>query len=126
MSQLFKLALGVMTFCAAAFGQTGMLAVDIENVVVYNQDTADVTKWASNPEMTDPLASQNFVPVIWLADVVAVNGAPARGPWTVRGTSLFRSTTLTPGQAIADSSSTFFFDWIVDIILPDGRPVGTI
>jgi len=39
---------------------------------------------------------------------------------------LFRSTTLTPGRAIADSGSAFFFDWIVDLILPDGRPVGTI
>ena len=126
MYQLFKLALGAITFFEAAFGQTSVLAVDIENIVVYNQDTADVTKWATSPEQTDPLVSQNFVPIIWLADVVAVNGIPAKGTWTVRGTSLVRSTTLTPGQAIADSSSFFFFDWIVDLILPDGRPVGTI
>src|SRR5206468_10214543 len=59
-------------------------------------------------------------------DVVAVNGVPAKGTWTVRGTTLVRSTTLTPGQAVADSGSFFFFDWIVDLILPDGRQVGTI
>src|SRR2546428_2149728 len=126
MNHLFKLALGAIAFSAAALGQTSILAVDIENIVIYNQDTGDVTKWASNPERTDPLPSQNFVPIIWLADVVAVNGVPAKGTWTVRGTSLVRSTTLTPGQAIADSGSFFFFDWIVDLILPDGRPVGTI
>ena len=126
MNQLLKLALVAITFCAAAFGQTSILAIDIENIVVYNQDTADVTKWASIPEKTDPLASQNFVPIIWLADVVAVNGVPAKGTWTVRGTTLVRSTTLTPGQAVADSGSFFFFDWIVDLILPDGRQVGTI
>ena len=126
MIQHFKLALGALPFCAAAFSQTSILAVDIENIVNYNQDTADVTKWATTAEQTDPLVSQNFVPIIWLADVVAVNGVLAKGTWTVRGTSLVRSTTLTPGQAIADSSSFFFFDWIVDLILPDGRPVGTI
>jgi len=126
MNHHFKLALGTITFCAAAFGQTSILAIDIENIVVYNQDTADVTKWASIPEKTDPLVSQNFVPIIWLADVVAVNGVPAKGTWTVRGTTLVRSTTLTPGQAVADSGSFFFFDWIVDLILPDGRQVGTI
>ncbi len=120
MNHFFKLALGAITFCAATFGQTSIVAVDIENIVIYNQD------WATSAEQTDPLVSQNFVPIIWLADVVAVNGVPAKGTWTVRGTSLVRSTTLTPGQAIADSSSFFFFDWIVDLILPDGRPVGTI
>jgi len=126
MKNLLKLALGAIAFSAASLGQTNIVAVDIDNIVVYNQDTADVTKWATDPEKTDPLPSQNFVPIIWLADVVAVNGSPAMGTWTVRGTSLIRSTTLTPGQAIADSGSFFFFDWIVDILPPDGRPVGTI
>ena len=73
MNQLFKLALGALPFCAAAFSQTSILAVDIENIVNYNQDTADVTKWATSAEQTDPLVSQNFVPIIWLADVVAAN-----------------------------------------------------
>ena len=128
MKHLFKPALGAIVFCAATFGQTSIVAVDIENIVIYYQDTADVTKWASNPEKTDPIGggNQNFVPVIWLADVVAVNGVPAKGAWTVRGTTLIRSTTLTPGQAIADSGAIFFFDWIVDLVLPDGRQVGTI
>jgi hypothetical protein len=123
---LFKLALGAIAFSAVSQAQTTVLAIDIDNIVIYNQDTPDVTKWATVPDKTDPLASQNFVPIIWLADVVAVNGVPAKGTWTVRGTSLVRSTTLTPGQAIADSGSFFFFDWIVDLLRPDGNPVGTI
>jgi hypothetical protein len=126
MTKLRKFVLGAIAFSAVSPAQNNILAIDIENIVVYNQDTSDVTKWATLPEKTDPLASQNFVPIIWLADVVAVNGVPAKGTWTVRGTSLVRSTTLTSGQAIADSGSFFFFDWIVDLLLPDGRPVGTI
>src|SRR5215475_3294486 len=124
MKSLFELALGAIVFSTASPGQTSILAIDIENIVIYNQDTADVTKWATSPEKTDALASQNFVPIVGLADVVAVKGGPAKGTWTVRGTSLVRSTTLMPGQAIADSGSFFFFDWIVDHLLPDGRPVG--
>ena len=57
MNQLFKLALGVITLFDAAFGQTSILAIDIENIVIYNQDTADVTKWATSAEQTDPLVS---------------------------------------------------------------------
>src|SRR5215813_13990173 len=111
MKSLFELALGAIVFSTASPGQTSILAVDIENIVIYSQDTADVTKWATNVEKTDALSSQNFAPIIWLADVVAVNGVPAKGTWTVRGTTLIRSTTVTPGQAIADSVSFFFFDW---------------
>jgi hypothetical protein len=128
MNRHFKLALGAVLFSAAALAQNSILAIDIENLVIYNQDTSDITKWTSNPEITDPIGggNQTFVPVIWLADVVAVNGVPAKGTWTARGTYLFRSTTLTPGRAIADSSAAFIFDWMVDLILPDGRTVGTI
>ena len=126
MNSLFKLALGMIAFSAASPGQVNTLAIDIENIVIYMQDTADVTKWAVSTERTDPLPTQNFVPIIWLADVVAVNGVPAKGTWTVRGTQLIRSTNLTPGQAIADSGAVFFFDWIVDLLQEDSRLVGTI
>jgi len=116
----------MIAFSAASPGQVNTLAIDIENIVIYMQDTADVTKWAVSTERTDPLPTQNFVPIIWLADVVAVNGVPAKGTWTVRGTQLIRSTNLTPGQAIADSGAVFFFDWIVDLLQEDSRLVGTI
>ena len=75
--------------------------------------------------MTPP-AIRNFVPVIWLADIVAVNGKPAKGTWTVRGTLLFRSTATSPGNAVADSGAAFFFDWVFDVRQVDGTQVGTI
>lgn len=119
----------IPTLGLTAFGQTAPAAivdVEIENIVLYFQDTADATKFASEPGMVTPPAIRNFAPVIWLADIVSVNGKPAKGTWTVRGTFLSRSTTMSPGNAIADSGAAFFFDWVFDLRQVDGTHVGTI
>jgi uncharacterized protein (TIGR03437 family) len=103
-----------------------IIAVDIENVVIYQQDTGDATRFATTPGIVAPPPIRNFVPVIWIADVVAVKGQPARGTRTVRGSLLARSTGMSPGSAIADSGAAFFFDWVVDLRQTDGTQVGTI
>ena len=103
-----------------------ILTVDIENIVIYQQDTTDVTKFATDPKIVPNRADRTFVPVMWLADIVAVNGKPSKGTWTARGTVLFRSATPAPGMAIADSSSTVYWDWVFDILQEDGTPIGTI
>lgn len=120
-------ALCVSAFSVTSFGQSApatVLAVDLENIVIYLQDTGDATKYATDPKIVTPPAIRNFVPVIWLADIVAVNGKPAKGTWTVRGTLLSRGTA--PGDAIADSGASFFFDWVFDIRQEDNTQVGTI
>src|ERR1700730_2734629 len=121
-------ALFIAAFVGTGFGQTPatILSVDLENIVIYQQDTGDAAKFATNPNIVTPPPILNFVPVIWLADIVAVNGKPAKGTYTVRGTLLSRGTTLSPGDAIADSGSSFFFDWVFDIRQVDGTQVGTI
>ena len=116
-------------FLGTTSGQTAptaILAVDLENIVIYQQDTGDATKFATNPNRVTPPDIRNFVPVIWLADIVAVNGKSAKGTWTVRGTLLFRGTALSPGTAVADSGAAFFFDWVFDVRQVDGTQVGTI
>ncbi len=121
--------LGASVLGVCSFGQTvpaAILAVDIENVVIYQQDAGDATKFASNPNIVPPPAIRNFLPVIWLADFVAFNGKPAKGTWTVRGTLLSRATAISAGNAIADSGASFFFDWVFDIRQVDGTQVGTI
>jgi hypothetical protein len=126
------LAIGALlgvAFGGRVQGQTAppaILAVDLENIVIYEQDTGDAAKYATDPKIVSPPPIRNFVPVIWLADIVAVNGRPAKGTWTVRGTLLSRGTTVTPGDAIADSGASFFFDWVFDIRQADGTQVGTI
>jgi uncharacterized protein (TIGR03437 family) len=119
----------LVVYCTLGHGQTAppvILAVDLENIVNYEADVFDVSKLATVTTRTVGAAANNFVPVIWLGDVVAVNGKPAKGTWTVRGNILSRGTNPSPGVAIADSSAVFFFDWILDILQPNGTPVGTI
>src|SRR5436190_125106 len=114
-------------FIGIVGGQTApavILSVNIENVVIYQQDFGDATRFATVPTIVPAPAIRNFVPVIWLADIVAVNGKPAKGTWTVRGTLLSRGTA--PGDAIADSGASFFFDWVFDVRQVDGTQIGTI
>jgi uncharacterized protein (TIGR03437 family) len=100
--------------------------VDIENVVIYQQDTGDATQFAAIPNIVTPPTLRNFTPTIWIADIFAVNGKPAKGTWTSRGTQLSRATTVTPGSAVADSGGAFFIDYVVDIRKVDGAQIGTI
>jgi len=49
---------------------------------------------------------------------------PAKGTWTVRGTTLVKSTKLSQGGESADSGSIFFSIGSSDIIRPDGQESG--
>jgi hypothetical protein len=103
-----------------------ILTVDIENLVIYDQDTGDATKFATSPTVVPSMAHRSFVPQMWVADVVAVNGKPSKGTWTAWAAILFRTTTPTPGAAIADGVSTGQWDQVLDILQEDGTPIGTI
>jgi len=86
---------GLFGSALSGFGQTApavILSVNIENVVIYQQDSGDATKFATIPTIVPPPPIRNFAPVIWIADIVAVNGKPAKGTWTVRGTIVSRGT----------------------------------
>ena len=51
----------------------------MENWVEYFDDTADVSKWATNPNLTPPSVPKNFAVHMGIADIVAVNGEPVKG-----------------------------------------------
>src|SRR5262245_27264738 len=59
--------------------RTTLLKIDVENRVQYVSDISDVSKLASDPSLTTPVPARNFVPVLIMADIVAVNGQPAKG-----------------------------------------------
>jgi hypothetical protein len=128
-----KVALAAIVMCTNPFwplslGQAPpvVLIVDVDKVVNYEGDVSDVTKLASATTQTTGTPARNFFPVLWIADIVAVNGGPARGTWTVKGNQLSLSRTPGPGTGIADSGAALFFDWVLDIQQADGTPVGTI
>jgi hypothetical protein len=102
------------------------LDIDAQNVVIYRHDVSDATKVATEAGPTTPLPLRTFMNVTWIADIVAVNGAPARGTLTVRGAFINLNPNPGPGMGIADTSNSLAGDWIFDIQRTDGTPVGTI
>jgi uncharacterized protein (TIGR03437 family) len=123
-------AILVATSSVVCLGQdvpSTMLFVEFENNVQYNQDTADYSKLATDPSATTAATSKNFQSNIVIADIVAVNGQPAKGVFFRER----RTITLTPnpasGQAIADVARNFSgFETAFEILQPDGTPIGSI
>jgi uncharacterized protein (TIGR03437 family) len=110
------------------------LLVELENVVEYQVDTSDLSKWGTNPNITQGGIAQGMgvgcagVPIIGYGDIVPVNGQPARGTYAVRGTSVCMSPTPTPGAfTISDTTWNSKRDETFEILQSDGiTPVGTI
>jgi hypothetical protein len=153
MKHHFKLALGAITqshfsrriglataLCALACSQPGLsqvaipitLQVDVENFVVYTYDVADYSKFATDQSKTTSSQGlqqgglKTFTPIIGIADIVAVNGMPAKGTWLTRGIVLNLQTSALPGQAVADTVRTNMTDQVFEILQADGTPIGTI
>ena len=130
----WKLALST-TICAAAISQAGLaqvptasvLRIDTGNAVLYNEDTSDVTKFATDPTVTTPIATKDFNRAIALADIQAVNGQPVTGLHTraVIANIVLRPAP-TPGQAIADTTRNAAAVISFEIMKSDGTQIGTI
>ena len=105
----WKTALTV-ALCATVGSQSGLaqapaatiLTVDLENFVQYNEDT-DFSKFATNPNATTSAAPVSFAAAMGIADIVAVNGQPAKGTVVMSQRSVALVPAPTPGQAIADT-----------------------
>ncbi len=110
------------------------LVVELQNVVEYQIDTTDLSKWGTNPNITEGSIAQGKgvgcagMPIIGYGDIVSVNGQPAKGTYAVRGTSVCMSPTPTPGSfTIADTTWNSRRDETFEILQSDGiTPVGTI
>ncbi len=121
--------------CVAVFSKPGwaqvptasVLRIDTGNAVLYNEDTSDVTKFATDPTVTSPIATKNFNRAIALADIQAVNGQPVTGLHT---RAVIANIVLRPaptsGQAIADISRNAAAVISFEILRSDGTPIGTI
>src|SRR5215472_5884979 len=126
---------------AAAFGNSlraqasaTTLTVGLENVVEYQVDTSDLSKWGTNPNSTVGKIAQGMgvgcagVPVVVYGDIVSVNGDPVRGTFVGRAVSVCLSQTPTAGLlAIADIAANSYRDETYYILQNDGvTPIGTI
>jgi hypothetical protein len=111
------------------------LRIDIENYVPYNYDFFDPARFASLDVRTPAPPGVPFGQILIIGDIVALNGAPAKGVWVLRATNLFLTTDINvtpPGYppagrlAIADVARSHIQDLIWEILDPDGAPIGTI
>ena len=84
-----------------------ILEIDVENYVTYFEDTSDLSKFATDPNRTTAVVPRNFNFGVQLADIVAVNGQPAKGTLTRNTRSLSLTTAPNLGQAIADTVPAF-------------------
>jgi uncharacterized protein (TIGR03437 family) len=113
----------------AGYGQGSssvILAVDVENLVNYVGDTADPSRFATNPNVTPAVVPRNFHAVVVLGDIVAVNGEPAKGIFAFISRVLTLTTAPNPGQAIADLVRANANEQTFEILKIDGTPIGSI
>lgn len=120
--------------CAAAYGQPSfppqapatILQIDVENQVEYDLDVSDLTKWATDPNVTRIQPPRNFDSALGLGDIVAVNGQQVKGTLAFRAWTLLASPAPTPGSVIADVRAASIRNLNFEILQSDGTQVGTI
>ncbi len=92
----------------------------------YQDDIADVTKFATVPATTPAVNFRTFSVATVIADVIAVNGQPAKGVYTAQARALGTSPTPTAGNAIADVQRAALREEVIEILNTDGTSIGTI
>jgi len=109
---------------------TTTLTVDLTNQVEYQGDIYDPAKFARNANTTPSLGNGtgilNFGVATILADIVAVNGQPAKGLFAARDRWIAAYPVPVPGQAIADVRRGRIREFTFEILQPDGTAVGSI
>jgi uncharacterized protein (TIGR03437 family) len=121
--------LWVSLYCIPGWGQAPpptILEIDLENRVQYFGDISDVSKLATDPNVTNPVPSKNFVPVLIIADIVAVNGQPAKGTSLFHIRQINLRTAPNAGEAIADIVRNNVVEIRFELLKADGTPLGTI
>lgn len=105
-----------------------IIEIDTENFVEYYDDPAAVSnpsKVGTSPNIT-PAAPPHFARIVGFADIVAVNGKPAKGlafDWEV---GVGASPAPNPGEPIADVTTLGMRLFTFQILQSDSTPVGTI
>lgn len=123
-------------YAATALAQLppSILKVEVQDLVFYEVDTADASKFGTNPNLTSSGVScteQSFQGhlgnrIVAVGDIVAVNGQPAKGTYAVSGVTLCLSPAPVPGQPIADIMHGPIVNEIYEFLQSDGTPVGTL
>lgn len=115
----------------AAAQPVSILDIEIDNFVFYVYDSSDYSKFATAPSLVPPWSpspggpARNFFTGVIIADIVSVNGAPARGVMVRRGTGILLRPSPIPGQAISDTTRGYIDDAVWEFQQADGTPIGS-
>ncbi len=104
---------------------TGILEVEVENITTYIGDTGDYSKVASDPHQTNAVP-KSFGALYGIGDIVAVNGRPAKGTWTVYAGLMLLAPAQAPGIAISDTFRGGIAMSTMEILNSDSSPRGSI
>ena len=108
-------------------GTTATLLVELQNVVEYQVDTYDLSKFGTDPNVTKGGNTKGLGPlVVSIGDVVAVNGDPAKGTYISQAALAAVRPDPVPGGPIGDTSWNTSRYETYEILQPDGTPVGTL
>ena len=97
--------------------------------MAYVGDASEVLKFATDPGVTtvSAIGPRNLrTTLVSFADIVAVNGKPAKGTVIINARAINLSATPTLGQAIADTARGGSSNYALEIQQADGTPVGNI
>jgi len=95
--------------CPQALGRQpppAIVTIDVQNVVEYQGDISDPSKFATSPVITPSAGVGAFSVNVVFGDIVAVNSEPAKGVYVGRPVGIALTPTPKPGQAIADRTHT--------------------
>ncbi|HLK63849.1 MAG TPA: hypothetical protein VKU19_10450 [Bryobacteraceae bacterium] len=114
--------------CTLAIGQqpSTILTIDVQNVVEYQGDISDPSKFGTNPKVTPSAGVGVFSVNVVFGDIVAVNGEPAKGVYVGRPVGVVLTPTPKAGQAIADAAHASLRSHTFEILKSDGTPIGTM
>ena len=102
-----------------------VLDIEWENGVGYIDDLTDPSKLVTSSSVADANI-RNFMPLFSVADIVSVNGKPAKGSWVLGGRIIQMVPSPSPGQAIGDLGRGAMVDVTFEILQKDGTSVGSI
>jgi hypothetical protein len=129
MKPYLRLALCALLVGVTTKASAQVLDIEIDNGVFYVYDTTDLSRFASSPGVVPPwsggLPPRNFFSGVFIADIVSVNGRPARGVMVRRGTRVGLTTNQAAGQAISDTIRGFIDDGVWEIQGAEGAAIGT-
>lgn len=123
------LAIGALAPRADAqqLGTPTILVIDERDGVNYNEDTADVTKFATSSAIVPVSSMPSWTNGTGFLDIYSINGQPVKGLHSYRFTKFGLSTaTLTAGVAISDVARLSLINHVWEIQDANGVAMGTI